>query len=110
MIFVIIAAVLVSAAVAAFVWTAVRSGVRQVITNRADSTDTVASWWEPVDPSHTPAGYAPDGLGDTDEPVTYWPTYTDPRTSAPVDLGRGYDELNAATGGRGWEELKHRCY
>lgn len=108
MIFVIIAAVLVSAVIAAFVWTAVRSGVRQVIANRADSTDTVATWWEPVDPSHTPAGYAPDGLGDTDEPVTYWPTYTDPRTA--VDLGRGYDELNAATGGRDWEELKHRCY
>lgn len=95
MIFVIVAAVLVSAVIAAFVWTAVRSGVRQVIANRADGADTVAVWWETADPS---------------EPVAYWPTYTDPRTSAPVDLGRGYDELNAATGGRGWEELKHRCY
>lgn len=67
------------ALVAVFVWTAVRSAVRQLIENTARQAreDKILAFWTSVpedvplpvhltevDPSHTPAGYAPDGLGD----------------------------------------------
>lgn len=113
------AAALALVAIAIFVWTVVRSAVRQITANGRAGHLTVAAWWTP----------------DADQPVDYWPTYTDPRAvdldAVPVDepltgataqamrdalrtdpakVGRSYDEINKATGGRGWEELKHKSY
>lgn len=122
MLYAIFAGIIVLVAVAAFVWTAIRSAVRQVTDNRRAGTATVAYW-----------------SADPDAPVNLWPTYTDPRAvdldgdggfvetveidepmygataqamrdalrRDPRRIGRGYDEINTATGGRTWDELNN---
>lgn len=75
-------------AVAAFVWTVVRTAVEQAVDNRRREhrTEAPVAWWDTVspdapvpfalvdedevDPSHTPAGYAPDGLGVRPQPMS----------------------------------------
>lgn len=96
----IFAGLLVLAAVGAFVWTAVRSGVRQAVENarRADVTAAPVAHW----------------TADLDAPVTYWPTYTDPRAAdraASVHIGYPVDEPvygSAADDLR--DELRRRSY
>ena len=120
MLFIILAGLFVLVAVAAFVHTVVRTAARQIIDNGRKGRAEADAYWTTVDP---------------DQPIKAWPTYTDPRAvdldAVPVDepltgataqamrdalrtdpakVGRSYHEINTATGGRSWEELKRRAY
>jgi hypothetical protein len=90
----IFAAFVALIAVAAFVWTVVRTAVEQITDNRrADAREAeLSAHWTHTD--------------DPDGPVTAWPTYTDPRARALRDeiheSRRAFDELDA--------ELRRKSY
>lgn len=107
-----VAASLAFVAIAVFVWTVVRSAVRQVVHN-SRAGGGVEAYWTAVHPDEP----IPAVLVDLDELPVDEPlvgesarAVRDALLSAPVDLGRGYNELNTATGGRSWEELKRKAY
>ncbi len=88
----LLAAFLALGAVAVFVWTAVRAGVRQAVDNaaRKHRTEAPAAWFTPV------------GSADPDAPVDYWPTYTDERAMA-TDPTPGVRPQSM-------DDLRKKCY